>query len=193
MCAALLTGGLAAASLAPFAAGARTLEPDPSPAHWIAGGLKPDGFAPAATASDRIVATAPAFTPQPSHPAATPVQLDRPGATEAQPRQVVAAAPVSARRPVVRPAKHVPAPAHPARKRHAVTRRPSPPAVPFLAAIVNGIPLPSPIAVVAATIPVPARDRGPILPAGLAFLVLAAASGSFVSLAYRLHRERIGL
>src|SRR5579862_7492105 len=105
---------LAAGVLVPAASAARALDPDPSPAHWIAGGLKPDGFAEPAAGAARIVASAPALAPksapalarQPRAPA-KPVELVRP--RPIVPRQVVAPTRSSAHAVVATPAKHVPA------------------------------------------------------------------------------------
>jgi len=167
------------------------------------GGLKPDAFAAGPLGAARIIAPTPTTPTRPATrtpaPRVLPLQL-RPAVSVTRPA-VASPPPVhsspSPRASVAAP-KHAVSARAQARKhpRVAVQSRPAPARLPapFLSALVARLGLPSlgtAVRGAAATVEAPGRDRGPTFFAALAFLALTAASGSFVSLAYRLHRARI--
>jgi len=201
--AAALTGALAAGTFVlPASAARTTLGPDPSPARSLAGGgLEPDAFAPAGTAAGRIVAGVQPPTRQthPTTPRIQPLRL-RPTETVTQ-TAVVSPPPVQSSPPShasVTPRKHMASLRARTRKPRSITDRSSRPSVrppgQFLLALGKGLGFPSlggAVTRAGASVEAPVRRREPTVFAALAFLVLGAASASFLSLAYRLHRERI--
>jgi len=176
---------------------ARALGPDPSPPQPLAaGGLRPDAVsAPGVAAAAGI---APAFAP--ARAPIVRVDVPRPSSHTAVVQEPAAPRDASAPSRFAAVAR--------AQPRATVAPRPTPkpqgPAQPLLLALRTGSASPTPGAALApasavaavarvATLEVPSRERGPLLPAALAFLVLAIASGSFLSLVYRVHGERIEL
>jgi hypothetical protein len=200
VCAVSLTALLAVAVYGPAAAAERSLQPDTSPGAAAAEtGLQPDSFASSSARGAQIAPTAPALsvkTPpvHPLHVQTIPVEpklqvAETPPAVHVSPApHVSVAAPATRgvdkaapRRHHVAPVAHRPARPHVAPPVALLALRGT-----FVFAALRGS-----VANAGPTLEAAVGNRGLALPAALAFLVLAAASGSFLSLAYRLRREQV--
>lgn len=198
VCAVTLTALLAAASYGPAAAAERSLQPDTSPTAAAETGLQPDAFAPSPAPAPRIGPTAPALavkTPpvHPVHVETVPVKPklrvpEPPPAVHVSPSPRESVAPSTTRLVT----KAAPSRRHVKRTVHRARPLVDPP-VPLLALRGSFVfaALRASVGSASPTLEAAVGNRGLALPAALAFLVLAAASGGFLSLAYRLRREQV--